>query len=71
MAPLWPIPVIVALGLLLLNFHRIPAFGGNVPEGQLAFGSSLAVVVLIGLVPYVVCACCQRLGRRDMPTRRD
>ena len=68
MAPLWPIPVILALALLLLNFHRIPAFGENVPEGQLAFGSALAVVVLLSLVPYVICVCCQRFGRHNTPT---
>lgn len=70
MAPLWPIPGIAALAVLLLNFHRVPAFGENVPDWQLAFGSWLAVFVLVSTVPYAVFVCCQRLGRHPSPTDR-
>ena len=71
MAPLWPIPVIAALAVLLLNFHRIPLYGENVPGWQLAFGSWLAVFVLVSTVPYIIFASCQRLGRRPSPADGD
>ena len=70
MAPLWPIPVIAVLAVLLLNFHRIPAFGENVPGWQLAFGSWLAVLVLASTVPYTIFVCCLRLGRHPSPADR-